>query len=174
MSSTIAARPASSEYASYYDRYVSKVPQGDILTLLKQQKSETLKLLAGIPEERGAYRYAEGKWSIKEVLGHIIDAERIFAYRALRFGRGDTSELPGFEQDDYVKYAGSDSRTLADLTTEYQHVRDSTISLVASFDEAAFSRTGVASQNPITVRALLYVIAGHELHHLAVLKERYL
>src|SRR5690242_19384250 len=129
MSSAAKARPQSTEYAPYYDRYISKVPDGDIIALLDRGLNEALTVIRNIPEERGSYRYAEGKWSIKEVIGHVIDGERVFTYRALRFGRNDPTPLPGFEQDDFIKGANFDKRTLKDLAEEYEHVRRSTIAL---------------------------------------------
>jgi uncharacterized damage-inducible protein DinB len=172
--SSSAVRPASTEYAPYYVRYISRVPEGSIVETLEKQMNDMLGLLRGIPEERGDHRYAEGKWSIKEVIGHVLDAERIFAYRALRFARGDRTELAGFEQDDYVKTANFDSRTLADLAAEYEHVRRSTISLFRALNEEAWARTGLANENEVSVRALAFVMAGHELHHADVLRELYL
>jgi hypothetical protein len=174
MSAQATSRPARNEYAAYYDRYISLVPEGDIVGVIEKQKDETLSLLRGISEDRAGHRYAADKWSIKEVVGHVIDAERVFAYRALRFGRGDSTELAGFEQDDYVKTGGFDGRTLADLACEFEHVRDSTISLLRNLDTVALARTGVASENLVSVKALVYIIAGHELHHMSVLRERYL
>ncbi|HMG34473.1 MAG TPA: DinB family protein [Blastocatellia bacterium] len=167
-------RPASGEYAQYYEGYISSVPAGDIIKTLQLQMTETLDLLGRIPEERGGFRYDKGKWSIKEVLGHVIDGERIFAYRTLRFARNDQLELQGFEQDDYVASSNSDRRTIAELAREFEHVRLATIDLLGSLDEESWSRTGVANQNRVSVRALAYIIAGHERHHVEVLKTRYL
>jgi uncharacterized damage-inducible protein DinB len=169
-----AVKPTPTEYAPYYERYVSLVPQGDILETLGRQIEATLALLSSIPEEKGDYRYAPEKWSIKELLGHIIDTERIFAYRALRFGRNDSTELAGYEQDDYGKNNKLDGVSLSELAKEFESVRRSTIYLLQHFDEAAWSRNGVASNNPVSVRALAHIIAGHETHHLNVLRERYL
>ena len=130
--------------------------------------------MRSIPSEKGDYRYAPGKWSIKELLGHVIDGERIFAYRALRFGRNDQTALNGFEQDDYVAAGAFDKRELSDLIDEFEEVRRATIHLFRGFDETAWTRRGVASENEVSVRALAYIIAGHELHHMGVLRERYL
>jgi uncharacterized damage-inducible protein DinB len=142
--------------------------------ILDQQLKETLALLAEIPESRAGYRYAEGKWSIKELLGHVIDSERIFAYRALRFGRNDSIAIEGFEQDDYVATGGFDNRTLVDLAGEFEHVRRATIDLFRGFPEEAWRRAGIASENSVSVRALAFIIAGHERHHRDVLRSRYL
>jgi len=174
MSSAAKARPQSTEYAPYYDRYISKVPDGDIIALLDRGLNEALTVIRNIPEERGSYRYAEGKWSIKEVIGHVIDGERVFTYRALRFGRNDPTPLPGFEQDDFIKGANFDKRTLKDLAEEYEHVRRSTIALFAGLEPEAWDRRGLANDDEVSVRGIAYIVAGHERHHLEVLKEKYL
>ena len=167
---TSAARPEKSEYAPSYEGYVSRVSDGDIVAALSKQLEETLALIRSIPEDRGNHRYAEGKWSIKELLGHVIDSERVFAYRALRFGRGDTTPLSGFEQDDFVRGADFNKRSLKDLAEEYEHVRRSTISLFASLEHDAWHRRGTANNNEVSVRALAFIIAGHERHHLEILR----
>jgi uncharacterized damage-inducible protein DinB len=167
-------RPDPKEYNAYYGRYISLVPDGDIVQTLESQWPETKALLCTTQDERGEYRYADGKWSIKEVLGHLIDSERIFAYRALRIARGDATPLPGFEQDDYVKTANSDARSLASLIDEFSAVRRANVLMLQNFDPEAWTRMGTASNNPVSVRALAWIIAGHELHHRSVLKEKYL
>lgn len=167
-------RPEASEYSPYYERYVSLVPHGDILKVLEDQSHTTLGLLRGISETKAASRYAPGKWSIKEVVGHIIDTERIFAYRALRFARGDRTPLPGFEQDDYVRHSSFDDCKLSDLAREFEYVRQGNLCLFRHLDGEAWQRGGVASNAEVSVCALAYIIAGHELHHLAILKTRYL
>jgi len=174
MSTAATARPEKTEYAPYYERYISLVADGDIVGILGKQLEETLALIHGIPEARGGFRYAEGKWSIKELIGHVIDSERVFAYRALRFGRGDATPLSGFEQDDFVRGADFDKRSLNDLASEYGHVRRATISLFASLDEAAWNRRGAANNNEVSVRGLAFIMAGHERHHLEILRTRYL
>ena len=174
MSSPAVARPLTSEYAPYYDRYISRVPDGEIVATLGTQLDETLALFRSIPESRGDFRYAEGKWSIKELIGHVIDGERVFAYRALRFGRGDTTPLPGFEQDDFVRGADFNKRSLRDLTDEYEHVRRSTISLFGSFEPEAWDRRGTANDDEVSVRGIAYIVAGHERHHIEILRTRYL
>lgn len=168
-------RPKATEYAPYYDKYVSLVADSsNILESLDRQLDETLALLGRIPEERADFRYAPGKWSIKELVGHIIDAERIFSYRALRFARNDKTPLEGFEQDDYIRGASFDDYRLADLASEFAHVRRATLSLFKHLNEEAWGRTGIASDNQVSVRALAYMIAGHELHHMEILRSRYM
>ncbi len=167
-------KPDTTEYLPYYGKYVSLVPDGDILTVLDKQMEETAGLLNSIPESRATFRYAPGKWSIKELVGHVIDAERIFAYRALRFARNDKTPLPGYEQDDYVSNASFDSCTLADLASELKSVRQSNILLFKHLDEDAWMRRGLANDSEASVRALAHIIAGHELHHREILRSRYL
>ena len=174
MTAALIARPGTDEYAPYYGTYIGKVPDGDLRAMLSSQLAETLALIQSIPESRGGHRYAPDKWSIKEVLGHLVDSERIFSYRALRIGRGDSTPLPGFEQDDYVPSGRFGERTLHDLADELDAVRQATIHLFAHLDEAALERRGTASGKSISVRALAYIIAGHELHHVGILKTRYL
>jgi len=174
MSTAATSRPQASEYAPYYERYISKVPDGDIVGTLGRQLEETLALIRGIPEARGDFRYAEGKWSIKELLGHVIDSERVFAYRALRFGRGDVTPLSGFEQDDFVRGADFKKRSLSDLAEEYEHVRRATLSLFGSLDASAWDRRGTANDNEVSVRGLAFIVAGHERHHVEILRTRYL
>lgn len=167
-------RPLEGEYSPYYETYISKVPDGDILETLTKQLDEMLKVLRSLPEERGGFRYSPEKWSIREVIGHLIDSERIFAYRALRFARGDVNPLAGFDQDEYVRASGSDRRKLTDLASEFEYLRRATISMLRSFEDAAGERRGKANNNEISVRALAWIIAGHERHHLQILRERYL
>jgi len=171
---TPSTRPNSNEYAEYYDRYVSLVPEGDIVVTLERQLDSTLALLRSIDESTACKRYAPDKWSIKEVVGHMIDAERVFIYRALCFARNDNTPIAGFEQDDYVRNAKSDQRQLADLASEFDIVRKGSISLFRTFDDEEWSRIGRASDAECSVRALAYMIAGHEVHHINVLKTRYL
>jgi uncharacterized damage-inducible protein DinB len=171
---TAIAKPAPEEYAPDYGKYISLVPTGDLIGHLGSQAAETAALLRGLPAEKGDFRYAEGKWSVKELVLHVIDMERVFAYRALCIGRGDATPLPGVEQDDYVPNCNAANRTLTDLADEFEAVRRATVLLLRGFDEAAWSRTGTASDNRITARALAHIIAGHELHHLGILRERYL
>lgn len=168
------SRPDPSEYNAYYGRYISLVPDGPIVERLRDQIQETLGILRSLPEARGDHRYAPGKWSIKEMIGHVADAERVFSYRALRIGRGDETPLPGFEQDDYVKNGRFEARTLRHLVDELETVRKGTVLLLEGLEDAAMMRLGTASGFPVSVRALAYITAGHELHHRAVLRERYL
>lgn len=167
-------RPGADEYSPYYERYVSKVPDGEITTVLAQQIEATLELLRGIPESKGSHRYEPGKWTLRESIGHVIDSERIFSCRALRIARGDTTPLPGFEQDDYVPTSGAERRTIGDLADELEHVRRATLDLYRHLDDEALARRGTASGATITPRALAYIIAGHERHHVMILRERYL
>jgi hypothetical protein len=173
MSTTI-PRPDATEYVPYYGTYISKVPDGDLLQLLEAQRKETQALLAGIPDARALHRYAPGKWSIKEVIGHLADSERVFAYRALRFAREDRTPVPGFDENAYTPAGRFDVRPLASLAAELDAVRRATIPLFASFDQTTLARRGTANGQEISVRALAYVIAGHERHHLGILRERYL
>lgn len=167
-------RPEATEYVPYYERYISLVPEGDVLMALEQQLETTLSLLRGISEAQADSRYAPGKWSIKELVGHLIDAERIFAYRALRFARNDGTPLPGFEQDDYIRNATFGNCRLADLASELEHLRRSNLYLFRHLDEEAWQRRGIANDGEISVRALAYSMAGHELHHMEILRTRYL
>ena len=167
------ARPAPGEYAPNYEKYVSAVPGDDILGALESQRLQTAQLLAARSERDGNFRYAPDKWTVKEIIGHLADAERIFTYRALRIARGDETPLPGFEQDDYVRTGGFADRTLADLANEFSTIRAASVVLFRSLTDAAWLRRGTASNNPITVRALAYIVAGHELHHRRILEERY-
>lgn len=167
------ARPESGEYAPYYEKYISLVPGNDIMGALEAQRLLMLQLFAAHSERDGNFRYAPDKWMVKEVLGHVNDSERIFAYRALCIARGDQTQLPGFEQDDYVRAGGFTDRTLAGLGEEFAHIRNSTIALFRSLSKEAWLRRGVANKNDITVRALAFIVAGHELHHRLILEERY-
>ncbi len=167
-------KPETSEYLPYYGKYVSLVPEGDILTVLGEQMEDTAGLLSTIPESRANFRYAPDKWSIKDLVGHMIDTERIFAYRALRFARNDKTPLPGYEQDDYVSNASFESCTLAGLASELRSVRQSTLFLFKHLDENAWMRRGLANDSETSVRALAHIIAGHELHHREILSSRYL
>ncbi len=166
-------RPAAGEYAPYFGRYISRVPEDDVLPVLERQRTELPAVFAGVTEDRGGFRYAPDKWSVRELLGHVIDTERIFAYRALCIARGETTPLPGFEQDDYVAHAGHDRWTLAELLEDFDRVRRSDLAMLSHLDEAAVRRLGTASGNPMSVRAIAYILAGHARHHLGVLADRY-
>jgi uncharacterized damage-inducible protein DinB len=167
-------RPQSDEYATSFKKYIDVVPDGEPVAILESQLKEWQRLLAPLSEEAGNFRYAPGKWSVKEVLGHVIDAERIFSYRLLRIARGDKTPLPGFEQDDYIKTANSSSRRLTDLREEFEAVRRSSLALVSSLEDEALRRSGTSSGNPISARALVFIIAGHGRHHWQILGEKYL
>ena len=167
------ARPESSEHSPYHERYISLVPGNDILGTLDSQRRQTLILLSGRDESEGDFRYAPGKWSVKEVLGHVCDTERIFAYPALRIARGDSTPLPGFEQDDYIRNGPFAARQLPDLIEDYIAVRRATLTLFRNLDEAAWMHRGIVNNNEISVRALAYITAGHELHHRRILEEKY-
>jgi hypothetical protein len=169
----VIARPPSGEYAPYYERYISLIEDNDILATLDRQRREMVLLLSGLSEEQGDFRYAPEKWSAKQVLGHVCDTERVFAYRALRISRGDATPMEGFEQDDYVKNGPFARHVIAEVIEDYIAVRRATISLLRSLEEAAWSRRGVANKNEVTVRALAYTIAGHEAHHRRILEEKY-
>lgn len=166
-------RPVAGEYNPYYDRYISLVPSDDVVGLLEKQAPETIALFESA-SAKADYRYAPGKWSVKEMLGHMNDTERIMAYRALRSVRGDKTPLAGFEQDDYIRDGNFEQRTLADLMDEFLAVRQATLALLRPVDAEGGARRGVANGDAISVRALAYIIAGHELHHRRVLREKYL
>ncbi len=168
-------KPNPDEYPAYAKMYIDLLPDdGRLLEHLGAGLRATGELLRFLPEEQLLYRYDEGKWTIKEVLLHVIDDERIYAYRALRFARGDQTELPGFEQDDYVPLSGANGRSIDSLLCELEAVRDATLQLYGGLPEEALQRSGIANENRASVRALGYHIAGHELHHMRLVRERYL
>ncbi len=170
-STAASLRPQPGEYAPYYEKYVTLIQSNDIVTTLEDQRRQTLLLLSGRTEADGDLRYAPGKWSVKEVLGHINDTERIMSYRALRIARADATPMEGFEQDDYVRNGPFAQRPLSDWIEDFIAVRRATVSLFRNLDEAAWTRRGIANKNEITVRALAYIIAGHEVHHRRILEE---
>jgi hypothetical protein len=169
-----AGRPQAGEYNSYYGRYIDLAPEDDVVAALDAQSHETATLLGGISEQQSSHRYEPDKWSIKQLVGHVIDGERIFAFRALCIGRGDTTPLPGFEQDPYVATAASDDRSIADLAEELGALRKANVMMFRALPEEAWSRVGTASDNPVSVRALAFIMLGHERHHMRILRERYL
>jgi hypothetical protein len=169
-----ASRPVEGEFLPYYEAYIKLVPAGDVLVTLETQISETQSMLRALPASSSTYRYAPGKWSVNELVGHLIDSERIFAARALRFARNDATPLPGFEQDDYVRNSKFEAYPTAELASEFDTVRRATVFLFKHLDEAAWMRRGTANNAEVTVRALAYIIAGHELHHREILRSRYL
>jgi uncharacterized damage-inducible protein DinB len=167
-------KPQIDQVPPFYRGYIENVKDLDVLDALKSSNENALKAIRSISEQKGEFRYAEGKWSIKEVLNHMQDAERIFAYRALRFARNDKTPLHGFEENDYAPKANAHARTVKQLADELAHLRMSTIDLYSSFDEEMLNREGVANNNKMSVLNLGYIIAGHETHHLNILRERYL
>lgn len=167
------ARPAADEYADFYGAYIAAVKE-PLLDTLEAEAAQWRALLAGVPPEREGYRYAPGKWSVREVVGHVIDAERTFAVRAMAFARGDRSRFPSFDENAYAANSGADRRPLADLAEELAVVRRATVLLLRSFDEATWDRRGIASGYEFTVRSLAWIIAGHSRHHRGVVAERYL
>ena len=167
-------RPKEGDYAPYQISYISLIEGNNPVEAMQKQLTETTKLFTSLQESKGEYSYAEGKWTVKEVLGHIIDTERVMAYRALCIARGEKQILPGFEQDDYVKTSCAGKRTFTDLIDEYKRVREANIVLFKSFDEEMMSSRGKVNTYEITVNALMYIVPGHEKHHLNILKTKYL
>ena len=167
------ARPEAGEYAPYYEKYIALVPGNDIFGALEMQRLQMIQLFAARSERDGNFRYAPDKWTVKEVLGHVADTERIFAYRILRIARADQTPIEGFEQDDYVRNAAFNKRPLAELAEEFALVRSATIALLRGIEKEAWLRRGIANKNEVSLRALAFVIAGHELHHRGILEERY-
>lgn len=167
-------RPAEGEYAPYYGRYVDRVPDGDIVVTLKDQLGDTLAILGGVPEERETYRYAEGKWTLREVVGHLVDAERVFGYRALAMAREDGVDLPGMDQDEWAAASGANGRALEELCGEWMALRRANVHMFASMTAEQGTRTGMASGNPFTVRCFPWLIAGHELWHRERIQRDYL
>lgn len=168
-------KPREEEYPPYAHIYIDLLPDdGLILRHLEDNLKTTRKFIGAIPKDRLLHRYAEGKWTIKEILGHVVDDERIYVYRALRFARNDSTALPGFDQERYAQYSEANSREPEDLLDEFTLVRQSTIAFFQSLDDAALMRTGIADGKRVSVRALAYHIAGHELRHMNIIRERYL
>ncbi|HEX2786968.1 MAG TPA: DinB family protein [Ignavibacteria bacterium] len=167
-------RPTENEYASFYKPYIDEVPDGDIIVILTEQGKEARKFYQSIPEAIGAHAYQPGKWTIKEVLGHMCDAERVMAYRAMSIARNEKTPLPGFDENEYMNHSNFNRRTIQDISDEMLYIRASNIALFGTFDEEILNRTGNANGNNVSVRGLLYIISGHELHHIKVLRERYL
>ncbi|WP_419948954.1 DinB family protein [Candidatus Palauibacter sp.] len=168
-------RPGPGEHADYYAMYINRVPADRPLIDVMREAPDALEsLLAGLPAERETFAYAPGKWTCREVLGHVIDAERLFSYRVLHIARGDLAELPGMDQDEWAAASNAGQRPVADLLREFRGLREANTALFSSFDEETLSRRGTASGFEFTVRALIHIIAGHELHHRDVLRTRYL
>lgn len=166
-------RPAKSDYAEYYQKYIDLIDGEDIIQILVKLNNEVSDVFNSFPQSKGDYSYDEGKWTVKEVIGHMMDTDRIFAYRALSIARGERHPLPSFDQDEYVRKGKFNLRNLADLTYEYRLIRESNILLFKGFDQSVYSNRGVAAGNEVTVLALMWMIAGHQKHHLKILKERY-
>jgi DinB superfamily len=167
-------RPQSNEFASYYSLYVDRVPGDDIVAALATQLDETSAFLSEISEEKSLHRYAPDKWSMRELVGHVNDTERVFMFRAMWFARGFTDPLPSFDQEIGFKAADSDSVSWASHIAEFEAIRSATLAFCRNLPEDAWLRSGIASANPVTVRALAYIVAGHVAHHVAILRERYL
>ena len=168
------SRPTADEYAPHYETYISKVQTDDLIGALENGRTELISFLRSIPAEKLEYRYQENKWTIKEIIIHLMDAERIFTYRALRFSRNDRTALSGFDENEYVPESNASTRSLQSLIDEYSALRQSTIELFRNITDEMSLRTGIANGKEISVRALGYVIPGHEIHHEGVIKERYL
>jgi len=172
--SSLTERPTKEEYGGHFGTYIDIVPEGNIVDILADDLKSTSEFLSDLPLEKAEHRYAPGKWSIKEVIGHIADTERIMSYRLLRIARGDSTPLPGFDQDEYMKYVDFDVYTLSDLIENYISVRKATLSLVRGLTDEAWARTGTASNTVMSAKALAYVVAGHGLHHIRIVKDKYL
>ena len=168
------APPPPSEYPAWYTGYLAELGEVDPVEALAAQEQELIELLGGLDEGAAGYRYADGKWSIREVVGHLIDVERIMSCRLLRIARGDQTLLPAFDENLYVPASGAEQRTLPDLLAEYRAVRAATLALVRGLPDGALERLGAITAGPISARALLYIIPGHERHHLTIFRERYL
>lgn len=172
--SILISKPAADEYAPYFQSYINRVGDQDLFKLLNSQILSLQSLVSEISEEQENFRYADGKWTIKEVIGHILDTERIMAYRALCIARGDKTSFPGFDENEYVKHANFAHRSLYDLVHEFAITREANLQLFKSFDQVAINQVGLANNNKVSVRALLYIIAGHYLHHVEVIRAKYL
>jgi uncharacterized damage-inducible protein DinB len=171
---TIITKPTQSEYDPYMETYISLVKGEHIFEEMFQSYIDTMELVTSLDPETLHYRYAPGKWTILGIMQHLIDTERIFAYRALRFARKDTTELPGYDQEQYTKTSNADNRDINDMVREFSLVRSTTIELFKSFDGEMLAQKGVANGKSVTVKALLFAIAGHEMHHRNIIQERYM
>ena len=166
-------RPAAGEYVPYYEKYIALVPDGDLIDILARNADETLAIIRAQPPQLADFAYAPGKWTVKEVIGHLCDAERIFTYRLLRIARADQTLLAGFDENEYVPNGFFTERTLESLLEEFAAIRQGTIALIAGLPDEAWSNSGVANDAPISARAIAYIVAGHELHHREILLTRY-
>jgi hypothetical protein len=167
-------KPQPGEYASYAAGYIAKVPNGPVIEILEYLKQSTYNFFSRITTEQADYAYAEGKWTLKQVLGHMIDTERVFSFRVLCFSRGDKNSLPGFDQEEYVAASTFDTRTIQDLANEFKSLREANIYLYSALTDEQSLKMGIASNHPVSVRALVYMTAGHELYHLELIKELYI
>jgi hypothetical protein len=167
-------RPETNEYAPYYEKYISLIEPDTLMQRLETQAAELRALFDGLGEERGLHRYEPGKWTLKESLVHVIDAERMFAYRVLRISRGDATPIEGFEQDNYIEHSNANNRSFSDLLDDFELTRRSNLHLIRNIDDVASRRAGTASGNPVSVRALIYIMAGHIDHHLPIFRDKYL
>ena len=167
-------RPKAGEYLPYYEKYIARVADGDLIELLARHADETIAMLRNQSPDVADYAYEEGKWTVKEVMGHVCDAERIFAYRLLCIGRGEQASLPGFDENAYAPAGRFGDRTMESLLEEFAAVRQATIALIAGMPDEGWARSGIANNAGISARAIAYILAGHELHHREVLLTRYL
>jgi uncharacterized damage-inducible protein DinB len=174
MSYPIITPPSDGDYPEYFKRYISLVSGDDVLEYFKNQTDSLANVLGSIPSEKLHYRYAEGKWTVADVAQHVMDTERVFCYRMLTFARGDKAEVAGFEEDEYAENVDTRTRTADSIISEYKSIRAATLTLLENLDTETIGRSGIANGRRVSVRALAYMIAGHELHHLGVIKERYL
>jgi len=166
-------RPQTGDFHPYYKGYIDLVEGEDILYILNEQSKETQQLLDSFSLKKGNYTYAEGKWTVKEIIGHLIDSDRVFAFRALSIARGEKKSLPGFDQNEYVRLANFHNRDLFDLTYEFRLLRESNLLFFRGLDESNWQNRGVANNSEITVLAIMFIIAGHQKHHCKILKEKY-
>ena len=166
-------RPTAEEYAPFYARYVSLVPEEDVMAVLRSQPEELRRIASSVPPDHETHRYAPGKWSIREVVGHLCDADRVFGYRALCISRGERASLPAFDEGEYMAHATFDRRTLAELVKEFSMVREANLEVFRHLDEGGWKRRGVANDTDVTVRAIAYMMVGHVRHHSGVLRSRY-
>ncbi len=174
MSNVSQVRPGPSEYNEHYQAYVTLVPETDVVAAMERQVPESIRMLHGLPATLADYRYEAGKWTIREVIGHIIDTERIFGFRALAFARGEHAPIPGADENEYVRHAAFERYSIDDLVQEYEHLRRSHVSFFRHLAPEAWGRSGTANGLPVTVRALAYIILGHERHHLKIIRDRYI